>query len=123
LEERNRVLERELAVVRGDVAPSSSASSTSSSSPSLTSSVGLSMSSSSASASSKPSSMSESNRGLDRCGEDLEMEDGSIESGVGERSRGGEEGVSHLRGRRPGRPRDKTQSHTLFGPGEERMEI
>lgn len=127
LEERNRVLERELAVLRGDVVPSSSASSTSSSSPSVTSSVVLSMSSSSTSASSQPSSVSESNGGVNRCGEsaqDQEMEDGSRESEAGERSR--RESVSELRGRRLGRVRDKAQAHALglgLGLGEERMEI
>jgi hypothetical protein len=125
LEERNRVLERELAVLRGDIVPSSSASSTSSSSPSVASSVVLSMSSSSASASSKPSSVSESNGGVNRCGEsaeDQEMEDGRVESEAGERSRRGlEESLSELRGRRLGRARDKAQMH--LGLAEVGMEV
>ena len=114
------MLERELAVLRGDVVPSSSAPSTSSSSPSVRSSVVLSMSSSSASASSKPSSVAESNRGMDPCGEraeDLEMEDCSLDSEARDRSRVGSD---ELRGRRLGRPRDKVHTHGL---GEEGMEI
>jgi hypothetical protein len=126
LEEHNRLLERELGVMRGDVPPPSSAPSTSSSSPSVESSVVLSMSSSSASASSKPSSLSESNGLVDQCGdsaEDLEMEDCSVESEAGDRSReGGEEGASELRGRRLGRARDKPHAYPL-GLGEDGMVI
>ncbi|KAH0834697.1 hypothetical protein J3R83DRAFT_10224 [Lanmaoa asiatica] len=123
LEERNRALERELAVLRGDLAPPSSGSSTSSASPSVASSVVLSMSSSTFS---KPSSLGDSNGGVEQCGEsaeDLEMDSASVASEVGERSReGGEECVSELRGRRLGRARDKVQTHAL-GLGEEAMEI
>jgi hypothetical protein len=112
--------------MRGDVPPPSSAPSTSSSSPSVESSVVLSMSSSSASASSKPSSLSESNGLVDQCGdsaEDLEMEDCSVESEAGDRSReGGEEGASELRGRRLGRARDKPHAYPL-GLGEDGMVI
>lgn len=123
LEERNRVLESELAVLRGEIAPSSSASSAS---PSLASSLVLSMSSSSTSTSSKPSSVADLNKGVERCGEsaeDLEMEDASVESEAGERSREEvEQGVNDLRGRRLARARDKVQTHTL-GLGDAGMEI
>lgn len=126
LEERNRALERELAVMRGDVALPSSASSASSASPSVASSVVLSMSSSNTSTSSKPYSVADLNRSIERCGEsveDLEMEDASVESEAGDRSRERvEEGVNELRGRRLARARDKAQTHTL-GLGEAGMEI
>lgn len=123
LEERNRLLERDLAVLRGDIAPLSSASSASSTSPSVASSVVLSMSSSNASASSHPSSVADSHGGAERCGEDLEMEDASVESAAGERSRErGGEGVGELRGRRLARAREKAQTHIL-GIGEVGMEI
>lgn len=111
LEERNRVLERELAALRGDVIPPSSASSTSSSSPS---SVIL-------STSSLRTSVSELNGGCGDSADDLEMEDG-----VGSKTRdcSREEGVGELRGRRLGRTRDKTHMHALgLGPAEEGMEI
>lgn len=117
LEERNRALEKELSLLRGDVTPSSSASSALSSSPSVESSAILSLSSSSAQVPSKPFSMAD----MGRCGEDMDMEDASVESEAGERSRErGEHGVDESRGRRLGRTRDKTQTHGL---GEEGMEI
>lgn len=120
------MLERELTVQRGAVAPPSSASSTSSASPSAASSVFLSMSSSNTSTTSKPSSSADSNGGVELCGEnveDLEMEDVSVESEARECSReGGVEGVGELRGRRLARTRNKVQTHTL-GLGEASMEI
>lgn len=58
--------------------------------------------------------MSESNGIVDQCRdgtEDMEMEDGSVESEAGDRSKeGGDEGVSELRGRRLARARDKAFS-------------
>ncbi|KAG6370919.1 hypothetical protein JVT61DRAFT_10945 [Boletus reticuloceps] len=118
LEERNRALESELALLRGDAAPPSYVS-TSSSSPSMASSVVFSMSSSSASASSEP------NKGADRRGdgvEDLEMVDGSLELEGGDRSREGCK--DELRGRRLGRSRDKSLTHAVgLGLREEGMEI
>jgi len=117
LEERNRALESELALLRGDAAPPSYVS-TSSSSPSMASSVVLSMSSSSAS--SKPSSSSEPNKGADRGVQDMEMADGSLELEGGDRLRCEDE----LRGRRLGRTRDKALTHAVgLGLRDEGMEI
>lgn len=113
-------------MLRGDVAPSSVSST---SSPSMASSVVLFMSSSSTSACSKPSSLSESTGGADRHGEgaeDLEMEDGCVESEMGDRSRRGEDGMGEFRGRQLGRVRDKmqTQTHPLgLGLVEEGMMV
>ena len=117
LEERNRGLESELAALRGEVDPSSSASSASSCSPSVASSTVLSMPSTSTSVCSKPS-MADLSGTAARCGEDLEMEDASVVSDAGERSRErGGGGAGELRGRRPGRARDKMQTYRLGDDG------
>jgi len=124
LEERNRVLERELAMLRGDVAPPSSIPSTSSSSPSVGSSGVLSMSSSIVStSSSKPSSVEDSSGVVEHCRENVD--DFEMEADMGEcLKQGGEDrGMSEQRGRQLGRARsDKAQIHGL-GLAEDCMEM
>lgn len=62
--------------------------------------------------------MGDLNGTVQQCGDDLEMEDASVE---GDRSRErGKECIDESRGRRLGRTRDKTQT---LGLGEQGMEI
>ncbi|KAG9311880.1 hypothetical protein JVU11DRAFT_8136 [Chiua virens] len=118
LEERNRVLEREMAMIRGDVLPSSASST--SSSPSVESSAVLSMSGSSMT--SQPSSLADAKVHCGESTDDMDMEDASITTNSRDRSREGHDAAAELRGRQPGRTWDKTQTHGL-GLGEEGMEL